>query len=152
MRILIAAVGRAKQGPERALWEHYAARLSWPVTLKEVEEKRRLSSPELKKREADLLLGAVPDGAVLVALDERGKALSSAAFAEKLGVWRDEGIRDLAFVIGGADGLDETVRARADMKLSFGAMTWPHMLVRGLLAEQVFRAQCILSGHPYHRD
>lgn len=152
MRLLIAAVGRAKKGPERALWEHYAARVTFPLTLKEVEEKRRLSSPELKRREAELLLGALPDGATLVALDERGKSLTSPQFAEKMGRWRDEGVRDLAFVIGGADGLGEAVRVRASLLLSLGAMTWPHMLVRGLLAEQLFRAQCILSGHPYHRD
>ncbi|MEO5336403.1 MAG: 23S rRNA (pseudouridine(1915)-N(3))-methyltransferase RlmH [Magnetospirillum sp. WYHS-4] len=152
MRLLIAAVGRAKSGPEKALYEHYAGRVAFPLTLREVEEKRRLPAPELKKREADLLLGAVPEGAALVVLDSRGKPLSSDGFADRLRVWRDEGRRDVAFLIGGAEGLDETVRRQGDLVLSFGPQTWPHMLVRGLLAEQIFRAQCILAGHPYHRD
>jgi 23S rRNA (pseudouridine1915-N3)-methyltransferase len=154
MRILIVAVGRAKAGPERALFEHYATRLAQPFTLelKEVEEKRALSGPELKRREGDLLLAQIPEHAIIIALDERGKILSSKAFAKKLGVWRDTGVRDIAFLIGGADGLDERVRKAASLVLSLGAATWPHMLVRGMLAEQVFRARCILTGHPYHRD
>jgi len=154
MRIMIAAVGRAKAGPEKALFEHYAARLQQPFSLqlKEVEEKRPLQGAELKRREAALLTAAVPKGALMVALDERGKSLSSPAFAEKIGGWRDEGMRDLAFLIGGADGLDESIRKQARLTMSFGAQTWPHMLVRGLLAEQLYRAQCILGGHPYHRE
>ncbi len=154
MRILIAAVGRAKAGPERALFEHYQARLLNPFSLelKEVEEKRPLQGVELKQREADLLLGVVPKGALVIALDERGKSLPSTKFASKIGEWRDEGIRDIAFLIGGADGLDEKIRKQARLSLSFGAQTWPHMLVRGLLAEQVYRARCILGGHPYHRE
>lgn len=152
MRILIAAVGRAKAGPERALYEHYAGRITFPLTLKEVEEKRALAAPELKRREAELLLAALPDGATVVALDERGKGLTSRKFAETIGRWRDDGIRDLVFLIGGADGLDEPIRKKAALVLSLGDATWPHMLVRGLIAEQIYRAQCILSGHPYHRD
>jgi 23S rRNA (pseudouridine1915-N3)-methyltransferase len=87
-----------------------------------------------------------------VALDERGKALPSEAFAAKIGDWRDRGAGDLAFLIGGADGHGDAVRARADFLLAFGPMTWPHMLVRGMLAEQLYRAQQILAGHPYHRS
>jgi len=153
MRILIAAVGRAKAGPERDLFEHFRARIRAPFSLdlKEVEEKRSLSTPEMMRREADLLLGAVPKGAVAVALDERGAQLSSIDFAGKLGGWRDQGMADVVLLIGGADGLDKTVLRRARMVLSLGSATWPHMLVRGLLAEQIFRAQCILGGHPYHR-
>ncbi len=154
MRILIAAVGRAKAGPERTLFEHYQARLQNPFSLelKEVEEKRPLQGIELKQREGALLLDTVPKGGLLIALDEKGKSFSSADFANKIGTWRDEGIRDLVFVIGGADGLDGKVRNQANLKLSFGVQTWPHMLVRGLLAEQIYRAQCILAGHPYHRE
>jgi len=154
MRLLIAAVGRARAGPERDLFEHYRGRIRQPFSLdlKEVEEKRSLSTSEMKRREAELLLDAVPDGALVVALDERGKTLSSIDFAGKLGGWRDEGEADIAFVIGGADGLDAVVHDRARMVLSLGSATWPHMLVRGLLAEQVYRAQCILGGHPYHRE
>ena len=95
--------------------------------------------------------GCVNDGAIIVALDEREKSLSSISFAGKISNWRDQGIRDVAFVIGGAYGLDESIRRQAHYAISFGAQTWPHMLVRGLLAEQLYRAQCILSGHPYHR-
>ena len=114
--------------------------------------KKRLSSDELKRQEAELLLAAVPAGAIVVALDERGKALPSEAFAARIGDWRDRGAGDLAFLIGGADGHGDAVRARADFLLAFGPMTWPHMLVRGMLAEQLYRAQQILAGHPYHRS
>ena len=151
MKLHLIACGKIKAGPEKTLFEHYAGRLNPSLTVREVEEKKRLEGPELKAREADLLLSAVPDGAVVVALDERGRDLSSPEFAAKIGNWRDEGRRDLALLIGGADGLDARVRKRADLVLNLGKLTWPHMLVRGLIAEQLFRAQCILSGHPYHR-
>ncbi len=150
MRLLIAAAGRWKAGPERALFEHYAGRIAFALELREIEEKKKLKPQALKKREGELLLAQVPDGAVVVALDEGGKTLSSVAFAEKIGRWRDEA-RDVAFIIGGADGLDGAVKNRADLVLGFGSQTWPHLLVRGLLAEQIYRAGCILSGHPYHR-
>ncbi len=151
MRILLAAVGRAGRRPEGALYEHYASRITPSLDLKEVEEKRPLSSGERKRREAALLLGALPKGATVVALDGKGRRLTSAAFADKLAGWRDSGVRDLAFVIGGADGLDRSVLEGAHLILSLGDMTWPHLLVRALLAEQIYRAQCILAGHPYHR-
>lgn len=151
MRITLGAVGRARPGPERALYDHYAGRLSWPLTLKEVEEKRPLPVPERMAREAELLLAQVPAGAVVVALDERGREMGSTDFARRLGDWQDQGRAEIAFLIGGADGHAEAVRARAELLLCFGRLTWPHMLVRGMLAEQLFRAQCILSGHPYHR-
>lgn len=152
MRTHLIAVGRMKPGPERQLFDHYAARLSPAPVMREVEEKRNLPPEKLKAREAELLLGALPDGALVVAMDERGKRLGSMAFAKKLGGWRDEGVRDVAFVIGGADGLDGAILDRANLVLSLGEMTWPHMLVRGLLAEQLYRANAILSGHPYHRE
>jgi 23S rRNA (pseudouridine1915-N3)-methyltransferase len=106
----------------------------------------------LKAREAELILAAVPAGAPLVALDEGGVAWSSRDLAERLAAWRDQGIATLAFAIGGADGLGQAVIARADVVISLGAMTWPHLLVRSLLLEQLYRAQQILAGHPYHRD
>jgi len=156
MRLIIAAAGRWKSGgksaPERTLFEHYAGRITFALELREIEERKKLNPAQLKKREAELLLGQVPDGAVIVALDETGKALKSTDFAKNLETWRDEGVRDVAFVIGGADGLDEAVKKRARLVLSFGTMTWPHLLVRGMLAEQIYRAQCILAGHPYHRE
>ena len=151
MRLHIVAVGKLKAGPHAALARHYAERLAWPLALREVEEKRPLPAAELREREGALLLAAAPPGAVLVALDERGKIFTSSAFAQKLAQWRDSGTADLAFLIGGADGLSEGVRQKAQLVLSLGAMTWPHLLVRGMLLEQLYRAQQILAGHPYHR-
>jgi len=152
MKIHVIAVGRWKAGPEKALFETYAKRLNTPLSLIEVEEKKKLPPTKLKEREGELLLAALPQGATVVALDERGKSLKSKDFAKKIGDWRDSGVRDLAFLIGGADGHSESVRSRADLLFSFGTMTWPHMLVRPLIAEQVYRAMSILSGHPYHRE
>ncbi len=159
MRMTLIAVGRAKPGPVRDLYDHYAARLGQGghgalggLTLKEVEERRPLPPGELKRREAELLLGALPKGARLIALDERGKALDSGDFAALLGRWRDQGVQDLAFAIGGAGGLDASLRQAAALTLALGPLTWPHLLTRALLAEQLYRAQSILSGHPYHRE
>jgi 23S rRNA (pseudouridine1915-N3)-methyltransferase len=150
MRVLIAAVGRARAGAARSLYDDYAKRLPWRVTLREVEEKRKLANPARKHREGELLLATVSGHAVVVALDERGTALSSEDFAHRLGGWRDQG-RDLVFLVGGADGLAPEVLERADFVLSLGPMTWPHLLVRVLLIEQLYRATSILAGHPYHR-
>lgn len=152
MRITLAAVGRDKSGPTRDLYQHYVKRLNWPFNLREVEEKRPLPSAGLKLREAELLRDTIPKGAVLVALDERGKNLSSPEFAQMIGQLRDNSVQDLAFIIGGADGLHESLRDDATRSISFGRMTWPHMMVRALLAEQLYRAQSILAGHPYHRE
>jgi 23S rRNA (pseudouridine1915-N3)-methyltransferase len=159
MRLLLIAVGRAKPGPARDLYEEYRARLRPPPELIEVEERRPLAGPELMRREGELLqaqlqrrqakTGSRP---LLVALDERGKSLDTRAFARRLAGWRERAVGEVAFVIGGADGLDPALRDAADLLLSLGPMTWPHMLVRGLLAEQLYRAQQILAGHPYHRD
>lgn len=152
VRLTLIAVGRAKRGPEHDLFELYTKRMQPSLDLIEVEEKRPLSGPELMAREAELILAKIPDGAHLVALDERGKAMSSRAFAGFMTTVQDDGVRDLVFVIGGADGLDTVLRERAQRVLSFGPQTWPHMLVRVMLAEQVYRAQTIQAGHPYHRD
>lgn len=151
MRLTVAAVGRARPGPLRDLFDDYAGRSAWPLTLREVEARKGLSGVALKREEASLLLAAVPAGAAVVALDERGRDLDSAGFARLLGRWRDEGRAEAAFLIGGADGHDDAVRDRAELLLSFGRLTWPHMLARAMLAEQIYRAQTILSGHPYHR-
>ncbi len=156
MRMTLIAVGRAKPGPVRDLYDHYAGRLGHgplgALALKEVDERRPRSPDELMRREAELLLGAAPKGARLVALDEGGRALARADFAALLGRWRDEGVVQVAFLIGGAEGLDAKVREAAALTLSLGPMTWPHLLTRALLAEQLYRAQSILAGHPYHRD
>ena len=151
MRFHIIAVGRLKSGPHEALARHYAERLTIPLVIREVDEKRPLPAAALKEREAALLLGAAPERASIVALDERGKTLASDALAQQIARWRDAGTADLAFLIGGAEGLAPAVIERADLVLSLGAMTWPHLLVRGMLLEQLYRAQQILAGHPYHR-
>lgn len=151
MRITIVAVGRHKAGPLKALEQFYAERIRWPLAIRDVEERRKLPPPELKRREGELLLAALPKDAVLVALDGRGKTLTSGDFAQRLAAWRDADA-DLAFAIGGADGLADSVLAKAKLSLSLGAMTWPHLLVRGMLLEQIYRAQQILAGHPYHRE
>ncbi len=151
MRLAIIAVGRLRQGPERALLEHYLGRIAGGVELREVEEKRKLPAEALIAREGELLRRAIPAGAVVVALDRRGRTLSCEQFARKLGEWRDGGIGHVAFLIGGAEGLDAGLVGDADLAWSLGAVTWPHLLMRALLAEQLYRAQQILAGHPYHR-
>jgi 23S rRNA (pseudouridine1915-N3)-methyltransferase len=151
MRILVAAVGRAKPGPHLDLQQFYAERLTWPLAVAEVEERRKLDPATRRDKEGALLLARTPERATVIVLDERGTVLSSAAFASKLGQWRDAG-NDLAFLIGGADGHADAVRRRASVTLSLGPMTWPHLLVRGMLLEQLYRAQQILAGHPYHRE
>ena len=148
MRIVIAAIGRSRKGPEQQILETYIKRLPWTITVKDFAEP---SGADRQAREGERLLKAVPAGATVVALDERGEALDSVGFAERLKRWRDAGVRDVAFLIGGADGHGAAVRARAEMLLSLGPMTWPHLMVRGMLAEQLYRASTILAGHPYHR-
>lgn len=156
MKITIVCVGkagRAKHDAAQTLIESYSERLPWPVSIKEVEDKKQGGTvPERKAREAALLLGAIPKGAVIVALDERGKSLSSRQFADQLAQWRDHGDQDVAFLIGGADGLDASVIGKARLTLSLSAMTWPHLLARVMLLEQLYRAWSLQTGHPYHRD
>ncbi len=155
MRLHLCAVGRLRAGSERDLVDDYLSRLDrtgrplglGPATEHEVEDKKGGGMVA-----EGLLLGrAIPEGAALCVLDERGKTLSSPEFAQALVQWRDAGRQDAAFVIGGADGVDPTLRARADLVISFGRMVWPHMLVRVMLAEQLYRAATILAGLPYHR-
>ncbi|WP_138934882.1 23S rRNA (pseudouridine(1915)-N(3))-methyltransferase RlmH [Roseovarius arcticus] len=156
MRLHICAVGRMRAGPERALYDDYILRADrtgralglGPTTLHEVEDKKG-GGPAA---EAMLLERALPDGAVRVALDERGRTLTSPKFASRIAEWRDAGRGDLAFVIGGADGIDATLRGTVDFSVSFGTMVWPHMLARVMLAEQIYRAATILAGGPYHRS
>jgi len=155
MRVHICAVGRLRAGPEAELISDYITRFNrtgrslglGPIRVVEVEDRKNAGMGA----EADLLRRAVPKGAVICCLDERGKVEASPAFAQRLGHWRDTGRSDLALIIGGADGIDSSLRAQADHKLSFGAMVWPHMLVRVMLTEQLYRAASILAGAPYHR-
>ncbi|MCL1629403.1 23S rRNA (pseudouridine(1915)-N(3))-methyltransferase RlmH [Roseibaca sp. V10] len=156
MRLHICAVGRLRKGPERALIDDYRSRFDrtgralslGPCEEHEIDE-RKATSPSAQ---APLLARAAPDGAHLVALDERGVSLTSPDFARLLAETRDRGTRDMAFLIGGADGLSPEMRAQADTLLSFSQMVWPHMLARVMLAEQIYRAATILSGSPYHRE
>lgn len=118
----------------------------------ELEERRALPASVLKAREAEMLLGALPTGSALIALDERGSEWSSRALADRIAAWRGRGVSELSFAIGGADGLGPQVLDRSEAILSLGPMTWPHRLARVMLLEQLYRAQQILAGHPYHRD
>ncbi len=153
-------MGRMKPGPEKDLFDNFTKRFDGqgkalslgPLTLTEVEEKKNLERAELAAREGEKILRAVPKSAKLIVLDERGTSLKSKDFSEKLSRWRDEGAPVCAFVIGGAGGLSDDVRNRADYKISFGQQTWPHMMARVMLSEQLYRATTILAGHPYHRD
>jgi 23S rRNA (pseudouridine1915-N3)-methyltransferase len=150
--LLVVAVGRGRDAPIAALFDEYArCSAGWPLRLVEVQAKDTLPPDRRKDAEADLLLAAVPPGTALVALDERGRDLASAEFAQGLGAWRDQGRRATAFLIGGPDGLADRALAAADLRLAFGRQTWPHRLVRVMLAEQLYRATTILAGHPYHR-
>lgn len=147
--MLLIAVGKLRHGPERALLERYLVRLRPALQMREVPDAAGPAA-EGKRREGAAILGALPPGAFLVALDGAGETASSEALAERLRRWYEQA-RPLAFAIGGAEGLDPAVLAAAGFRLSLGPMTWPHMLVRVLLAEQLYRAQSILAGHPYHR-
>lgn len=151
MNLTLIAVGRARPGAERDLFEDYRKRLPWKLDMIEVEEKRPLDAATLRDREAALLLGKVPDGALVVALDQRGQAVTSEVLAQKMTAWRDAGRSRVCFLIGGANGHGDAVRERADFLFSLGNLTWPHMLVRAMLAEQLYRAWSISANHPYHR-
>lgn len=150
MKITLATIGKWKKGPEKDLFEHFAARLHWPLDLRELEDKKPGAPDQQKQREGALLLAATAHTEILVVLDERGRALSSEGFAGCFREWQNRSVSQVGFVIGGAYGLDKAVLDAAHVTLALGTMTWPHLLVRGLLAEQIYRAQCILAGHPYH--
>jgi len=155
MRLHLCAVGRLRPSPERDLCTDYATRFNrtgralglGPLNMHEVEDRKGGG----RQAEAALLRKTIPQDAVICVLDERGRQMTSPDFATRLADWRDQGQQDLALVIGGADGLDPALRSDADMALSFGKMVWPHMLVRVMLTEQLYRAATILAGTPYHR-
>lgn len=151
MKILIAAIGKLKASPEHQLYLDYTKRLPWKVECREFDV-RLDDARQRQQREGELLLEACKGYDRLIALDESGKTLSSREFARTLGNWQQEGLSSFAFVIGGSDGLDESVLRKAQLAWSFGRVTWPHLLVRPLLAEQLYRAHSLLIGHPYHRD
>lgn len=155
IKLEIYAIGRLRAGPERILVDDYLDRAGktgrgigiWPVGITEIDDRRAAGGAV----EGAMLRAALPDGAVICALDERGRQMTSPDFANAIAGYRDRGTRALAFMIGGADGLDPDLRDQADLALSFGHMVWPHMLARVMLAEQLYRATTILAGGPYHR-
>ena len=159
MRVIIAAVGRLKTGPERDLAERYLKRAaqvgrSIGVTGLEVIEIRESRADNVERRmleESIAIANVIPDRAMIVLMDERGESMPSAAFAGRLQAWRTEGKPAVVFVIGGADGLAPALKDKSKLTMAFGAATWPHQMVRIMLLEQLYRAVTILSGHPYHR-
>jgi 23S rRNA (pseudouridine1915-N3)-methyltransferase len=159
MRLVVAAIGRLKEGPERELAERYRKRAEQTgrrIGFRDTEivEIRESRAQEVGKRmieESIALANVIPDKAVTLVLDERGESLDSATLANRLGKWRDDGRPAAVFIIGGDDGLALTLRDKATIRIAFGAVTWPHQLVRVMLLEQIYRAVSILSGHPYHR-
>jgi 23S rRNA (pseudouridine1915-N3)-methyltransferase len=159
MHVMVAAVGRLKVGPDRALAERYRDRIakagrSLGISDIDVVEVRESPAHEAERRvieESIALATIIPDGAVVILLDRQGENLDSAAFAGQLRAWRDDNRQTTCFLIGGADGVGPALRDRADLVLAFGAATWPHQLVRIMLLEQIYRAVTILAGHPYHR-
>lgn len=149
MQVIIAAIGRDRAGPTRDLFDDYCRRSPWPIRLVEIAPRSSQPIERRLREEGDRLLRAVPQGAALLALDEGGRQLDSAGLARRMAGWQERGT--VAFAIGGPDGLARSVLDRAEATLAFGRMTWPHRLVRVMLAEQIYRASTILSGHPYHR-
>ena len=150
MKLVILAVGKGRNSPEHDLATSYIKRLPEGGEIREIDSKLP-AGPKRQQDETRLLLQLVPDNAILVCLDPRGKDISSELLASKIGSWRDEGQQAVYFAIGGADGHDRDIHQRADLLMSFGSAIWPHMLFRAMLAEQLYRASAILSGHPYHR-
>ena len=159
MRLVVIAIGRLKQGPERELSDRYRKRFDEigrklgfrGLDILEIPESRARDASARSAEEAAAILAAIPEKSVLVALDERGQNLDSTVFARHLGRWRDEAVANTIFVIGGADGLSPELRRKAKLAIAFGSATWPHQMVRVMLLEQLYRAATILAGHPYHR-
>lgn len=159
MRLTVAAIGRLRDGPELELINDYSTRIRAAgrqlgfssFDVREFEAPKGLTGAKRQERESALLAQAAPPPAKRILLDERGKNLSSEAFANQIARWRDDGAGDAVFMIGGADGHDQALAAKADLIMAFGKATFPHMLVRTMLVEQIYRAMTILAGHPYHR-
>lgn len=139
MLLHIVARGRIGRGAEAELVERYMKRIAWPTRISELPDR------------GGRLPVADPSGRTVI-LDEKGEQLGSVAFAERLSGWRDDGVREARFLIGAADGFDDATRAGADLLIAFGRMTWPHLMARAMLAEQLWRATSIVAGHPYHRE
>jgi 23S rRNA (pseudouridine1915-N3)-methyltransferase len=151
MKITLLAIGKAR-GVEAEWSAEYLKRLGTAVSVQEYAAPKSLPPDQAQKAEAHMLLKALPPKSFVVLLDERGKDITSRDFAAKLSLWQDQGVSDLVFIIGGADGVADDIRAKANFTLGFGRLTWPHRLVRVMVLEQIYRAKQILAGHPYHRD
>jgi 23S rRNA (pseudouridine1915-N3)-methyltransferase len=159
MRVVVIAIGRLKQGPERELAERYRERFDdigrklgfRDLEIHEIAESRARDTATRMAEEAAAISALIPEKYVLVALDERGENVDSAAFARHLGRWRDQSVANTIFTIGGADGLSPDLQRKAKLRIAFGSATWPHQMVRVMLLEQIYRAATILAGHPYHR-
>lgn len=151
MHIVILSPGRFKRGPEQDLFERYRDRCPWRLELVELALKRDVAKGEVRAAESRLIVSRLPPERPLVVLDDAGELATSDELARRLGRWRDAGTGGVSFVIGGAEGVDDALRRRADWRLALGRLTWPHLLVRAMLAEQLYRAAAILAGHPYHR-
>ncbi|MBA3652111.1 MAG: 23S rRNA (pseudouridine(1915)-N(3))-methyltransferase RlmH [Chthoniobacterales bacterium] len=159
MRLVVLSIGRLKQGPERELARRYRERFDdigrklgfRGLEIHEIPESRAREAASRIAEEAAAISALIPEKSVLVALDERGGNVESAAFARHLGKWRDESVANTIFMIGGADGLSPDLRRKARLSVAFGSATWPHQMVRVMLLEQIYRAATILAGHPYHR-
>jgi 23S rRNA (pseudouridine1915-N3)-methyltransferase len=159
MRLVVVAIGRLKQGPERELAERYRERFDdigrklgfRGLEIHEIPESRARDAATRVSEEAAAISALIPEKSVLVALDERGENVDSAAFARQLGRWRDQSIANTIFTIGGADGLSPDLQRNAKLRIAFGSATWPHQMVRVMLLEHIYRAATILAGHPYHR-
>jgi len=153
MKITILSIGKFRnQDPVQELFLEYKKRLNWKIELKELELKGNLQGETLKIKEGELLLSKVPNGSKIIALDEKGKMFSSPEFADVIRNYGNQGNSDLSFIIGGADGLSVELKQKADLILSFSKMTFPHLMIRSFLIEQIYRANTIISGHPYHRQ
>ncbi len=150
MKISILAIGKAKKS-EQDWVDEYVKRLKKGVTVKELTAPKNLPPVETQKAEAERLLKSIPPKSFVILLDERGKDMTSRDFAAKMNGWQEDH-SELAFVLGGAGGVTDEIRKKADFTLGFGRLTWPHRLVRVMLLEQLYRAQQINAGHPYHRD
>ena len=159
MRVVVIAIGRLKQGPERELVERYRGRFDdigrklgfRGLEIYEISESRARDAATRIAEEAAAISALLPEKYVLVTLDERGDNVDSASFARHLGRWRDQSAANTIFVIGGADGLSPELQRKAKLRIAFGSATWPHQMVRVMLLEQIYRAATILAGHPYHR-
>ncbi len=150
-KIEIICVSKMRKGAFYDIVQNYQKRLQWPLAIREVESYYKTQA-QIQKDEEEKILACLKDGAVTIALDERGKSYKSIDFAKKLEKFAMEGRTDLQFIIGGAYGLSDPVRQKADLLLSFGQQTWPHLMARAMLIEQIYRSQQILAGHPYHKE